>query len=141
MTPLKKSTLLIAIMIMLFSVTAYASDLTINRMRIYFSNNRPEITIQRNFPLKVYAEIGYSGTGLLEGYWEVDDEFLANVIRTIASGDQLHLESPDLPPIPTFVSGTHKIRLILTKPLQNIQFPWAIYFVTTDEWKSSGTQR
>ena len=55
------------------------------KMSIYFENDRPEITVKRNYPLRAYAEIEYSGDGLLMGQWEVDGEFLAN-INTIFIG-------------------------------------------------------
>ena len=121
----------------LFSTSGHTADLKIKRINIYFSNNRPEITVKRNYPLKAYAEIGYTGVGLLEGYWEVDEEFLSNVKKTISSGDRLIIESPAIPRVPTFVSGTHKVRFVIANPSLAIKFPFAIYFVTTDEWVES----
>ncbi len=114
------------------------AGLKIERMSIYFDNDRPEITVKRNYPLKVYAEIEYTDDGLLVGQWEVDGEFLANVNMTISSGNRLVIESPDIPQIPTFVSGTHRIRLVITNPSLGTSSPTAIYFVTTDAWKESG---
>jgi hypothetical protein len=111
-----------------------AAGLKIDRIKIYFSNARPDITVKRNYPLKVFAEIGYTGVGLLEGYWEVDEEFLTNVKRIIAAEKTVVIESPEIPKVPTFVSGTHKVRFIITNPSLAIKFPFAIYFVTTDEW-------
>ena len=107
-------------------------------MSIYFENDRPEITVKRNYPLKAYAEIEYAGDGLLVGQWEVDGEFLANINMTISSGYRLVIEFPDIPQIPTFVSGTHRIRLVITNPSLGISSPTAIYFVTADAWKESG---
>ena len=63
----------------------------------------------------------------------MDEEFLANVIKTISSGDRLIIESPENPHVPTFVSGTHKIRFVVTNLSQIIPFPYATYFVTMDE--------
>jgi hypothetical protein len=123
---------LIAIMI---PCAAEGTGLKIERMSIYFNNDRPEITVKRNYPLKAYVEIGYSGYGLLIGQWEVDGEFLTHVNMTISSGYRVIIESPDIPQIPTFVSGTHRIRLVITNPSPGLSFPTAIYFVTTDEWK------
>jgi hypothetical protein len=127
---------LILMLFAIFSHTAVdASDLKINSIRIYFSNDRPEITVKRNYPLTAYADIGYTGVGVLQGHWEVDEEFLTNVTITIPSEKRMVIESPDIPKIPTFVSGTHKVTFIITNPPEKIPFPWATYFVTTDEWK------
>ena len=135
MLTIKNYSLIFTLFAILFSASGYAADLKINRINIYFSNDRPEITVKRNYPLTAYAEIGYTGVGVLQGHWEVDEEFLANVIKTIPSEKRMVVESPDIPKIPTFVSGTHKVRLIITNPPEKIPFPWATYFVTTDEWK------
>ena len=82
---------------------AEGAGLKIEKMSIYFENDRPEIAVKRNYPLKTYAEIEYTGDGLLVGHWEVDGEFLANVDMTVSSGYRLLIESPDIPKIPTFV--------------------------------------
>jgi len=137
-----KRLLLLIILLTVIPVPAVtdAAGLKIDRIKIYFNNGRPDITVKRNYPLKVFAEIGYTGVGLLEGYWEVDEGFLTNVKRMIASENTMVIESPEIPQIPTFVSGTHKVKFVITKPSQPIQFPWATYFVTTDEWKNAGEQ-
>jgi len=127
--------ILVAIMI---PNAAGGAGLKIERMSIYFENDRPEITVKRNYPLEAYAEIEYTGNGLLVGHWEVDGAFLANVHQTISSGYSLVIESPDIPQIPTFVSGTHRIKLVITNPSLGISFPTAIYFVTADEWEENG---
>lgn len=138
MLTIKNYSLIFMLFAILFSASGYAADLKINRINIYFSNDRPEITVKRNYPLKVYAEIGYTGVGILEGHWEADEEFLTNVIKTISSGDRLIIESPAIPRIPTFVSGTHRVRFVITNPSLVIKFPFATYFVTTDEWENIG---
>ena len=135
MLMLKNHPLIFMLLAIFFHTAVGASDLKINSIRIYFSNDRPEITVKRNYPLTAYAEIGYTGVGILQGHWEVDGEFLSNVIKTIPSEKRMVIESPDIPKIPTFVSGTHKVTLIITNPPEIIPFPWATYFVTTDEWK------
>jgi hypothetical protein len=138
MLTIKNYSLIFLLFAILFSTSGDAAELKINRINIYFSNDRPEITVKRNYPLKVYAEIGYTGAGILEGHWEADEEFLTNVTRTISSGDRLVIDSPDIPRIPTFVSGTHRVRFVITNPFLVIKFPFATYFVTTDEWENIG---
>jgi hypothetical protein len=138
MLTIKNFTLIFMLFAILFSTPGNAADLKINRINVYFSNARPDITVKRNYPLRVFAEIGYSDIGLLEGYWEVDGEFLASVKKTLSSGDRVIIESPEIPRVPTFVSGTHKIRFVITNPVPKDPLPWAIYFVTTDEWEDTG---
>jgi hypothetical protein len=119
-------------------ITSGASaDLLITRMQLYFQNRQTVITIKRNdTTLKTYAEINYAGSGLLQGYWEVDGNFLSNVIQTITSGSAITIESPAPPVLPTFSSGSHRIRFVVTKPSQNISFPEISYYVSTEEPKT-----
>src|SRR5271157_4142076 len=138
MPKFKNIYLILLLAFMMITYAAEGAGLKIERMSIYFDNDRPEITVKRNYPLKAYAEIEYTGDGLLVGQWEVDGEFLANVTMTISSRYKLVLESPDIPQIPTFVSGTHRIRLVITNPSLGSSSPTAIYFVTADAWKESG---
>lgn len=135
MLMLKNHTLIFIFFAIFFSTAVDASDLKIDRIRIYFSNDRPEITVKRNYPLTAYTEIGYTGVGILQGHWEVDEEILTHVTKTISSENRVVIESPVIPKIPTFVSGTHKVTFIITNPPDKIPFAWATYFVTTDEWK------
>jgi hypothetical protein len=105
-------------------------------MQLYFQNRQPVITIKRNdTSLKTYADINYVGSGQLKGYWEVDGNFLSSVIQTITAGTIVTVESPAPPRLPTFMSGNHKIRFVVTKPSQNITFPEIYYYVTAEELK------
>lgn len=135
-----KRSLLLIILLILASAVSNADGLKIDRIKIYFTNGRPEITVKRNYPLKVFAEIGYTGVGFLEGYWEVDEGFLTHVKKMISSENTVVIESPEIPQIPTFVSGTHKVKFVITNPSQPMPFPWATYFVTTDEWENTGVK-
>jgi hypothetical protein len=122
--------------------TAAAADLMITRMQLYFQNRQPVITIKRNdSSLRTYAEINYVGSGLLQGYWEVDGNFLSNVNQTITYGTAIRIESPAPPILPTFTSGTHRIRLVITKPSQNIPFPEIRYYVAAEEPKPAEVKK
>ena len=117
--------------------TGAAADLMITGMQLYFQNHQPVVTIKRNDPaLKTYADINYVGSGVLQGYWEVDGNLLSNVIQTITSGSAITIESPAPPILPTFSSGSHRIRFVVTKPSQNIPFPDISYYVSTEEPKT-----
>ncbi len=111
--------------------TEAGAELRITRLELYFQNGRPEITVKRNEQsLQAYADIRYTGSGLFQGFWEVDGRILAHVKRHLVYGRSITLESPAIPPLPTFVSGTHRVRFVVTNPDGDIPFPEALYFVT-----------
>ena len=108
----------------------------INRIQLYFENNRPEITIKRNQKSpKLSVKIDFSGSGYLKGYWEIDGIRRSYVFKNISNGPSVVLKYPVVPPIPTFKYGTHNVRFVITDPAMNINFPYAIYFVTSDTKK------
>jgi hypothetical protein len=114
--------------------TPATSELRITRMQLSFDNERAEITVKRNQPgLKARVDIRFDGSGLLRGYWEVDGRILSNVSQNLVYGNTLRLSTPDIPFLPTFADGTHRVRFVITQPAQEIEFPQAIYYVTADE--------
>ncbi|MFQ5901284.1 MAG: S8 family serine peptidase [Thermodesulfobacteriota bacterium] len=115
--------------------TGVAADFAIKSLRLYFNNNRAEITIKRNLPsLKAFADISFAGSGLLQGYWEVDGRIISNVQRNLVYGRTLTIVTPDVPPLPAFSTGTHRVKFVITNPQQEITLPEAIYFVTPEEF-------
>jgi hypothetical protein len=114
--------------------TEMTAEFSINRLQLYFENQRAEITVDRNQPgLKAFADIRYSGSGLLNGYWEVDGRILEYVNQHLVYGTTLTLATPDVPSLPTFAPGTHLVRFVITSPSPDIPIPQAIYFVTAKE--------
>ncbi|PLY03403.1 MAG: hypothetical protein C0622_04440 [Desulfuromonas sp.] len=114
--------------------TPATADLHISRIQLSFDNGRPETTISRNQPgLRVHADLRFDGTGLLKGYWEVDGQMLAPVNQHLTYGKSLRLTTPAAPLLPTFVEGSHRVRLVITMPENEIPFPEAIYYVTSEE--------
>ncbi len=114
--------------------TTAMADLLITRMLLYFHNRQQVITIKRNDPtLRTYLDINYAGTGVLQGYWEVDGNVLTNVVRTISSGSTITLEAPAPPILPVYSPGSHRIRFVVTKPSQNISFPEISYYVSAED--------
>jgi len=115
--------------------------LGIRRLSLYFGNGRAETTVMKySADLKAYADISYNGSGLLKGYWEVDGRLLSYVSQPLPAGQQITLNTPDIPALPTFDTGTHTLRFVVTNPNpdQGILLPTLVYFVTTDE--STGKQ-
>lgn len=110
--------------------------LGIKRISVYFGNGRAETTVMKYAnDLKAYADIRYNGSGLLKGYWEVDGRLLSYVSQPLSAGQQITLATPDIPALPTFETGTHTLRFVITNPEpgQGIPLPVLVYFVTTDE--------
>jgi hypothetical protein len=117
-------------------MTQRVKGVEIRRLQLYFENNRPEITIKRNQkPPKLSAKIDFTGTGYLKGYWEIDGTRKSYVFKYLSKGPSVILKYPAVPPIPTFKFGTHNVRFIITDPAMNINFPYGIYFVTSDAKK------
>jgi len=116
------------------SIQVEAISFQINRIELYFENNRPEITLQRNQrPPKLYAKIQFSGSGYLRGYWEVDGFRRYLVSRHLRVGPTEVFTYPQVPPLPTFEPGTHRVRFVITRPRMDIEFPTALYYVTAEE--------
>ena len=108
-----------------------STSLEITRVELYFENHRAEITTERNFPrLKAYALVRSTGSGLLQGYWKVDNQILSQVSQQVTAGQTVILETPEVPPLPTFNPGTHQVRFEITSPSTTIPLPRALYFVT-----------
>lgn len=108
---------------------------SINRLQIYFENHRAEITVKKDQPgLKAFVDIRFVGSGLLQGFWEVDGRILSRVNQNLVYGRQVTLESPDIPALPTIDTGTHIVRFMITNPTLTVTPPEAIYFVTAEEF-------
>lgn len=120
-----------------FSVrTEATADFEIKRTELYFENRRVETTVERNHRgLKAYADIRFVGSGLLQGYWEVDGRVLSTVNRHLAFGASVTLQTPEIPPLPTFDTGFHTVRFAVTSPVTNIPLPSIRYFVLPKEIK------
>ena len=118
-----------------FTITTEAgATFEIRRIDLYFENRRPEITIPRNYSnLRAYADIRFVGSGLFQGFWEVDGRMLSRIDRHLLYGSSVTLETPEIPPLPTFDPGYHSVKLIITNPVVGIPLKEILFFVTTDE--------
>jgi hypothetical protein len=121
-----------------FAITTEAgAAFEIKRIELYFENRRAEATVERDYPhLRAFADIRFVGSGLLEGYWEVDGRRLSTVAQNLLYGSSVILETPEIPPLPTYDTGTHIVRFIITKPETGISLPSILYFVTPEEFKA-----
>jgi len=105
--------------------------LRIQRIELYFGNRRGETTVDRNQRgLKAFADIRYGGTGVLTGFWEVDGRRILDVNRQLTFGTNVTLSTPEIPDLPTFDTGAHFVRLVLTNPPSTAPLPQLLYYVT-----------
>lgn len=116
--------------------TEAAASFDIRGMELYFENRRPEITVERNRPdLKAYADIRFVGSGLLQGFWEVDGRMLGMVNQTLTYGSVITVQTT-LPVLPTFDPGAHIVRFIITNPVTSIPLPSVLYYVNEEEGRA-----
>ncbi len=107
-----------------------AMPLTITRVRLYFKNNKAEISIKQNQLLTAYVDINFMGSGMFKGYWEVDGRVLSPMVfKNLTYGKKITLQTPSTPPLPTFSFGTHFVKFVVTQPKPVFEMPQAIYFV------------
>ena len=108
------------------------TGISIEYMQLYFDNNQPKISVARNTrDLRAHAELRYSGSGLFQAYWEVDGRIIERINRHLLDGDTLKLSTPDYVTLPTFRSGPHRVRLVVTAPAVSPGLiPQAVYFVS-----------
>ncbi|TAN38568.1 MAG: cadherin repeat domain-containing protein [Nitrospirae bacterium] len=117
-----------------FTITSEAgADFSLVNINLYFENRRPEITVLRNqTDLQAFADIRFMGSGLLQGFWEVDGRVLSYVNQHLTYGSNITLQSR-MPALPTFDPGNHVVRFVVTRPAATIPVPEASYYVTPDE--------
>ena len=117
-----------------FMITTEAgSSFNIRRIVLYFDNRRPETVVERNGRIRAYADIGFVGSGLLQGYWEVDGRILSQVNQHLTFGGSTTLQTLAIPPLPTFDPGTHVVRFVVTNPVAGISIPSILYFVIPED--------
>ncbi|MBI2882969.1 MAG: S8 family serine peptidase [Candidatus Methylomirabilis oxyfera] len=112
-------------------VSSAAGPFSLRRVELRFDNGRGEITVPKHFEhLKAVAFVEFNGSGLLEAAWEVDGRTLAIIRKFLTFGDLVTLTTPDVPPLPTFEPGPHRITFRITSPPSTFEIPPITYFVT-----------
>jgi hypothetical protein len=116
-----------------------AGGFSISRVALRFDDDAPVRVLSIGEPLRAYAEINFTGTGLFKAVWELADPTgttgglvfrpLRIVRQYLTAGRRATLWSPDLP---TRVSGLHLLRLRITEPAPAFDDPIIRYFVTPD---------
>jgi hypothetical protein len=114
------------------------ANLSIKRIELYFENRRADTTIMRNSSdLKAFADITFTGSGLFQGHWQVDGRILSYVNQHLTFGGSVTIQTPKIPPLPTFDTGTHIVKFVISNPPESLPLPSILYFVKADEFKGS----
>jgi hypothetical protein len=116
--------------------SAAAAGLGISREALSFDNGAAVRVLPVKDPLQALAEVSFTGTGLLQGQWEVAGPTstvgepifrpLAQVRQYLAAGETHTFRSP---PLPTDVTGIYLVRLRITEPVLPFEAPVIRYFV------------
>ena len=116
--------------------------LQIRRMELVFSNNRGEMTVQRNERgLSARAIIQFSGNGPFEGMWEVDGRNVELVNLEVTFGNTLNLEMSPATVLPTFEPGLHQVTIKIQRPVPAFPIPTISYMVTANDAPAEGSSR
>lgn len=110
--------------------------LTFTRIQVYFKDHESKLFVKRNQrDIEAAADFRYEGAGLFKGYWQADDRILAQVIKNLpyANNRTFTLKLPAVPPLPTHMTGSHRLRFVITEPSMNITFPEVIYVVAGED--------
>ncbi len=111
--------------------TSAGADFNIAGIRLFFDNRSTRASVKRNEPLpKLFAEISFTGSGLLQGYWEVDEKFFQTETKHLSFGKPVFLAAPSTPSFPTHEPGSHRVRFVITSPENDTIFPEVIYSVS-----------
>lgn len=82
------------------------ANLSIKRIELYFENRRADTTVMKDYPnLKAFADITFIGSGLFQGYWQVDSRILSYVNQHLTFGGSVTIQTPKIPPLPTKEMG------------------------------------
>lgn len=119
-------------------VSSAAAGFSISRLALAFDNGAPVRVLGMKESLQAEAEIGFSGSGLVQGVWEVAGPSSTSgqpVYRTLnpvrqylTGGSPQTLRSPTLP---TDSSGFYLVRFRLTDPVPGFEQPVLRYFVSS----------
>lgn len=135
---MKYSVRILQVLVLMLTLLAAGSveAFSLKRIELYFdiTQKQNEVMVQRNHQgLKAYADIYYEGSGILNGYWEVDGLIIERVNRVVPPGGKVSLTTPGVPDLPTFDPGYHIVKFIVTNPATSFEVPEMVYWVKGTE--------
>ncbi len=110
------------------------SDLKITRIVLRFDDHEAQRTVaRRQEGLQAFADIDFTGSGLFEGCWMVDDKFFADIAQYVTGSGTIRLASPANTRAAHHCGGIAYRRPGDPYPCATLSSPHHIgYFVTTD---------
>jgi PKD repeat protein len=79
--------------------------------------------------IKAVLKMKMKGTGIVSGYWIVDDQPYEFFNETAYQGEIKTIYTKDIPGLPVLQSGMHTVTVQLTRPAESVTFPYLRYFV------------
>jgi len=131
-TRLLQVLLLVPVLMLICIDSGRAAVFSLKRIELYFdiTQKQNEVMVERNHKgLRAYTDIYYNGSGILNGYWEVDGLIIERVSRLVPPGGKVTLATPGVPNLPTFDPGYHIVKFIVTNPATSFEFPEMVYWV------------
>jgi len=128
--------LLVPVLILICIDSGSAAVFSLKRIELYFdiTQKQNEVMVERNHKgLRAYTDIYYNGTGILNGYWEVDGLIIERVSRLVPPGGKVSLATSSVPDLPTFDPGYHIVKFIVTNPATSFEVPEMVYWVKGTE--------
>jgi hypothetical protein len=106
------------------------AGLTVEIAEITFDNGKYYKAVPVNSKeIRAILRMKMKGTGIVRGYWEVDDrpfEFFSEMVRP---GELKEIRTSSIPGLPVTAPGIHTLTVILKHPSNQITFPILKYYV------------
>lgn len=116
------------------SAESSTTDLRVTNVYLGFENKQPRQTVQlRQNGLQAFADITYTGAGMIEGCWVVDGQVFADIAQYVTGVGAVHIGSPESPGFPTILEGLHIVGLVIKNPVQPFKPVRLSYFVSAGE--------
>ncbi len=113
-----------------------SAGFAISRMALAFDDGAVVRIVPQKSRLRAAADVSYSGSGMLSGYWEIAEPAstsgtpifrqLLSVAQGIGGSERAKVTSPDLP---TEIMGLYMARLRVTAPPPGFDPPVLYYYV------------
>jgi PKD repeat protein len=102
----------------------------ISYLQLRFEDGKAYTVVPKGVsPLRVFADLKYEGTGILQAQWLIDGNPFGLVTRFLAMADQITIDSGYPPGLPTLIPGLHEVTLQILQPKVEFSIPVIRYFV------------
>jgi PKD repeat protein len=102
----------------------------ISYLRLRFEDGKSYTVVPKGVgSLRVFADLKYEGTGILQAQWLIDGNPFGLATRFLAMADQVTIDSGYPPGLPTLIPGLHEVTLQILQPKVEFSIPVIRYFV------------